>query len=127
MFEQMMVKIVDKLVSMLTTPEDLIFTICLLGFGTVLIREWQKSLKKNEEPKKENVPLCPLTKLPAKCHDIPEVIVELKKISADNKDIQNRTSKLMNIVSKEFEGRWDRYLYDRDISPKDDDVRIDEE
>ena len=126
MIEQTILKIVDKLVSMLTTPEDLIFTICLLGFGTVLIREWQKSSKKNEDLKKEGVPLCPLTNQPAKCHDIPEVIVELKKISSDNKDIQNRTSKLMNIVSKEFEGRWDRYLYDKDLSAKDDDVRIED-
>lgn len=125
MIEQTILKIVDKLVSTLSTPEDLVFTIILLVFGTVMIREWKKSLKKKEDPK-EIVPICPLTDLPAKCNDIPEVVKELRKIKEDNKDIQARTSKLMNIISKEFEGRWDRYLYDRDLSPKDDDVRIDE-
>lgn len=36
-----------------------------------------------------------------------------------NQEASVRITKVMNILSKEYDGQWDRYLYDKDLSPKE--------
>ncbi|MFA5071294.1 MAG: hypothetical protein WC511_02875 [Candidatus Pacearchaeota archaeon] len=135
---ELFVKVIEKIVSKLTTPEDLIFMSIVLVFGIIAIPLWNKyfvgsSERAKEKPSitKKAEKICPVHGDKPKCQEIPELINEfnklvqdLQKVAKDNVDIQNRCAKIMNVISKEYEGRWDRYLYDKELTPRDDDVRI---
>lgn len=55
-----------------------------------------------------------------RCEEIPLLMEELEQLQAQIVDAKIRVSKIMNVISKEYDGQWDRYLYDKDLAPEED-------
>lgn len=119
MITDVFMKLLNKLIEKATTPEDLILMILLFGLGILATPLWKKYSNKppTSEQKEE---LCPITGKKMKCEEIPKVLQELKQLQIHLHDAKLRITKIMNVVSKEYEGQWDRYLYDTNIDPDED-------
>ncbi len=55
-----------------------------------------------------------------KCEEIPLLMEELELLQTQIVDAKIRVSKIMNVLSKEYDGQWDRYLYDKEVAPGED-------
>lgn len=118
MLIDLLMKVVTKLIDKYMTVEDLLFLSFLFTLGIVTTLLYQKFWKK-PVASGNDVDVCPLTGKELECKKIPPLIQELKKIQAQMIEAEVRVSKIMNILSKEYEGQWDRYLYDNSVSPRE--------
>lgn len=116
MLTEVFTKLIDKLVASITTPEDLVLMTLLFGLGIMTTRWLPKYWNKQKRLDSEKE-VCPLTGKKPKCEDIPALLSEIKEIQEEIQEVNVRVCKIMNILSKEYEGQWDRYLYDNDMSP----------
>lgn len=117
---------IDKLAEKFMTPEDLVLMILLFGLGILTTHLLPKYWSKPNISEKKEEQVCPVTGEKMRCDNIPGLIKELKHIQKQIADAENRISKIMNVLSKEYDGQWDRYLYDKDLSPKES-IRIGDE
>lgn len=118
MITEVLSKMISKLVEKFMTPEDLVLMTLLFALGILTTRLLPKFWSKpaiSESGEK----LCPLTGERLRCENIPQILEELKHVQEQNQEASVRITKVMNILSKEYDGQWDRYLYDKDLSPKE--------
>jgi hypothetical protein len=101
----------------------------LFGLGIMMPQLYQKYLNGQKKLEtKENEIVCPVTGKLMECQKLPELLQELKLIQNQMSESQIQISeaelklaKVMNVISKEYQGHWDRYMYDKDLDPSSDD------
>ena len=126
MWDSLLGKILEKIFAKVTSVEDLIFLLIFFSAGIWISRYWMKYQKLQQELQKklggpkDSKPeaireIETYSKAPHSCHNFENLLKE-------NNEIKMRLSKVMNVLSKEFDQTWDRYLYDANRDPDEDDV-----
>ena len=121
MIIDLLTKVANKLIDKTDKPEDLILMIMLFILGIAMTLLFPKLWNKPEKSEKNEkaVDLCPNTAVGNKCKNVTLVLEELQDLQDQIIDVSVRLTKIMNVLSKEYNGHWDRYLFDKDVSPKE--------
>lgn len=68
----------------------------------------------------QNVKVQDLFNIDHSCETRKFFLNEMLKFDVEKHEVNVKLAKVMNIISKEFDKKYDRYLYDAEVDPKDD-------
>lgn len=132
--DSLLYKAIEKIIAKVSSIEDLIFLIICLSAGMLIHRKWLSSGEQLPSPSD------PAKQLPAsktktqeeietysskdhKCANIDSMQRKIFQMNTDFLEMKFRLGKVMNVMSHEFEKKWDRYMYDPERSLDEDDVK----